>query len=161
MGAASENVTTARSLDADTVSQTAAPACDIALMPRDEWARYMDASCGYLAGIDRGRQLADDEAAALHHQAVRVVHAMAKLDPHADRERRRRQRERDTANRHQPVPWAEETAPIMRATRDGCGCAGERCNHPGCRNLGSGWPLVVVLTPAEAAEHARMKGAVR
>ena len=35
--------------------------------------------CGYLAGIDRGRELADAEAEARHRRAAAIVHAAAKL----------------------------------------------------------------------------------
>lgn len=34
---------------------------------------------GYVAGIERGRQLADDEASALWRNAARVVHELANI----------------------------------------------------------------------------------
>lgn len=45
-------------------------------------------TAGYLEGIDRGRQDADDEAVQLFQEATRVVHVMAGIDPYADRQRR-------------------------------------------------------------------------
>jgi len=70
-------------------------------------AGYME---GYCAGVPRGREQADEEAAQLHRQATRIVHAMAKLDPHVDRERRRRQRQVEAAERHtaNAQPWPAE-----------------------------------------------------
>lgn len=45
---------------------------------------------GLVEGLERGRQQADAEAAALHHRAFAVVHAMARIEPRdaaADTER--------------------------------------------------------------------------
>jgi len=73
----------------------------LAIGPLDEWRLYLDGyQAGYVDGIERGREIADDEAAAIHREAVRVVHAMAKLDPHVDREERRRRCQADAAERH-------------------------------------------------------------
>lgn len=84
-----------------------------ALMPSDAWATYLDGyRAGYVDGIDRGRQLADDEATALWSEAHKVVMAMARLDPHVERERRRRERQVDAAQRHDENarPWAREAS---------------------------------------------------
>ncbi len=70
----------------------------IALMPRAEWEMWLDGyGVGYVHGIDRGRQLADDEAAILHRAAHKVVHAVAKLEPHQVREQRRREDQVESA----------------------------------------------------------------
>ncbi|WP_374969931.1 hypothetical protein [Terrabacter sp. BE26] len=45
---------------------------------------------GYVAGMDRGRQLADDEAAALWRNAARIVHALANVPTHDELEAIRR-----------------------------------------------------------------------
>ncbi|WP_344058364.1 hypothetical protein [Terrabacter lapilli] len=45
---------------------------------------------GYVAGVERGRQLADDEAAALWRNAARVVHTLANVPTHDELERIRR-----------------------------------------------------------------------
>lgn len=49
---------------------------------------------GYNAGIERGRQLADDEAAALWRNAARVIHEMAKIAPRDEEADARRAEER-------------------------------------------------------------------
>ena len=65
----------------------------------DEWPPsrlddyYLGWSAGYLEGIDRGRELADAEAAARHRAAARIVVAATKVperDRDADRARRAR-----------------------------------------------------------------------
>jgi hypothetical protein len=48
---------------------------------------------GYLAGLEVGRERADAEAAALHHQAWRVVQNAAKSPTHAELDERRRARQ--------------------------------------------------------------------
>ena len=86
---------------------------NLALMPRREWEAYLEGyGAGYVHGIDRGRQLGDDEAATLHREAVRIVHAMAKLDPWDDVQARRRQRQVEAADRHagEARPWPEEAS---------------------------------------------------
>ncbi|MDQ2757173.1 MAG: hypothetical protein M3Y71_11505 [Actinomycetota bacterium] len=40
---------------------------------------------GYCSGVDRGRELADEEAATLHRGAVRVVRELVGIDPHEER----------------------------------------------------------------------------
>lgn len=65
------------------------------LTPRDQ--RVWDDAhlSGWLAGFEAGARWADDDAATRHREAVRVVHAMARLpeapppSPHRDAERRR------------------------------------------------------------------------
>ncbi len=82
-----------------------------ALMPRAVWETYLDGyRAGYVDGIDRGRHLADDEAATLHREAHRVVMAMAKLDPYAEREQRRRRCADEAARRHEDAarPFPDE-----------------------------------------------------
>jgi len=70
-------------------------------MPPDLWEAFLEGyASGFAIGVDRGRELADEEAAAIHRYACRVVSAMAKVDPHVDRERRRRECQIDAAERH-------------------------------------------------------------
>lgn len=45
---------------------------------------------GYVAGIERGRELADNEAAALWRNAAHVVHTLANVETHDELERIRR-----------------------------------------------------------------------
>lgn len=54
--------------------------------PRSRWDDYLTGwRAGYLEGIDRGRELADAEAAARHRAAAEVVLAMTKV-PVVDRD---------------------------------------------------------------------------
>jgi hypothetical protein len=67
---------------------------NLATLTGEAWDAFLSGySSGYVAGIDRGRELADEEAATLHREAVRVVLAMANLDawPVAEEKRGRRQ----------------------------------------------------------------------
>lgn len=135
---------------------------DIVGAPRSEVDRFLQGyTSGFLAGVERGRQLADDEANAAHQPAYRVVQAMARLEPHADSEGRRRARQVAAAESlaHGARPLPPESAPIHQPRRDGTGCGG-RCSrvgdHETCAGLGQGWPLDVVLTPAEAAHDRRV-----
>lgn len=56
----------------------------------DRWQDYLTGYvAGYADGIATGREQADDEAATLHREAVRIVREMASLparDADADRE---------------------------------------------------------------------------
>jgi hypothetical protein len=65
---------------------------------------------GFAIGVDRGRELGDEDAAAIHRGACRVVVAMSKLDPWEDVQRRRRQRQLEAAERHVAAaqPWPAE-----------------------------------------------------
>lgn len=55
---------------------------DLPSMSADEFDRWTLAyRWGYVAGIERGRQLADEEAATLHAEAVRVVRSLAGIEP--------------------------------------------------------------------------------
>lgn len=50
--------------------------------PPSRWDDYMAGFReGFTQGIDRGRELADAEAAARHRAAARVVVAMSKIPP--------------------------------------------------------------------------------
>lgn len=73
--------------------------------PGDFMAGYLS---GLLAGIERGRELAETEAAALHHRAFRVVQQMATLPAHAEVEKRRRTYVRPAWATDEP--WPEEMA---------------------------------------------------
>jgi hypothetical protein len=114
-------------------------------------------TAGLKLGIGIGRRRAEEEMAALHRAAYRVVQAHARLQPFDEASRARRARWIAAAARHQAaaVPWPEETSRIPRGARDGCG-TGPRPpdpNVPGDKGA-TGWPLVVVLTPAERARRA-------
>jgi hypothetical protein len=85
---------------------------------------------------------------------------MAKLDPWAVHVEKVRRHQLDAEQRVAAVPWPEETAPIPRGTRSWGGgyllFTGPRPpdpNVPGDKGA-TGWPLVVVLTPAERARRA-------
>jgi len=68
---------------------TPGPATDLLTMPRDLWRVFLEGyASGFAIGVDRGRELADEDAAAIHRCAVRVVRAMAKVDPYALRQAR-------------------------------------------------------------------------
>jgi hypothetical protein len=84
---------------------------DVVGMPRDLWEMFLEGyASGFAIGVDRGRELADEDAAAIHRYAVGVVHAMARLDPWEDAQRRRRQRQVEDAERHAQAarPWPAE-----------------------------------------------------
>lgn len=75
------------------VSQT-----DIATLTGEAWDAFLaGVTSGYLAGIERGRELADEEAATLHGEAVRVVRALAGIDPWPVAEEKRRRHQLDAA----------------------------------------------------------------
>ncbi len=113
---------------------------------------------GEAVGFARGYATCDEELSRLQRAAHRNVQAMARLEPHADREERRRARQvvaaESLARQGRPLP--DETAPIRQPRGDRTGCAGQ-CRRPGgqghevCAQQARGWPLEVVLTPAEAA----------
>ncbi|MEK4240809.1 hypothetical protein NYE39_02220 [Janibacter sp. FSL W8-0316] len=67
---------------------------DVTTLSNAEWDRCMDYyRSGYMAGLDRGRALADAEAAAIGREAARIVHLMAGIperDREADKARRAR-----------------------------------------------------------------------
>ena len=116
---------------------------------------------GLLEGIERGRRQADDEAAALHHRAFTIVQAAAKESTHDELEARRRTY-RQAA---EPEPWPE-WAPIPRGGRSpGFYGPGVRCRGQGLPRhrydadgtyVTTGWPIEVVLTPAEQAAQSGM-----
>ncbi len=86
---------------------------DLMALGPQEWRTFRDGyQAGYVDGIERGRQLADDEAGTLHREAYKVVQAMARLAPHDDRERRRRECQVDAAQRmvQAAEPWAREAS---------------------------------------------------
>ncbi len=86
---------------------------DLVGMPPDLWEAFLEGyASGFAIGVDRGREIADEEAAAIHRYAHRVVMAMAKLDPWKDAQRRR-QRQVEAADRHAEVaqPWPVEATP--------------------------------------------------
>lgn len=88
--------------DAATTGYGPRPA-DIVSLTAEAWDAYLSGyTSGYVAGIERGRVLADEDAATLHREAVRVVRAMANLDPWpvAEEKRRRRQVKAEAAMTH-------------------------------------------------------------
>ncbi|WP_157635343.1 hypothetical protein [Nostocoides japonicum] len=53
------------------------------VLTRREWLVFLDGyGSGFGHGIDRGRQLADDEAAEIHRRAGVIVDRLARLDTH-------------------------------------------------------------------------------
>ncbi len=90
------------------------PPTDLVGMPPDLWETFLEGyASGFAIGVDRGRELADEEMATLQREAHRVVMAMAKLDPWKDAQRRRRQRQVEAADRHAQAaqPWPVEATP--------------------------------------------------
>jgi hypothetical protein len=69
---------------------------------------------GYVAGIERGRELAEAEMAALHRVAFDSVQRQAKSSPHAQLEEQRRRHQAEAWFRNQGAarPWPPETAPL-------------------------------------------------
>ena len=67
---------------------------------------------GVLAGIDHGREQMEEEMAALHRRAWKIVQGMSKLLPwqEAEQDRRRRQDEAGAHNRAAGQPWPLEVA---------------------------------------------------
>lgn len=69
------------------------------VLTRREWSSFLDGyTYGYSAGIDRGRGLADDEAAELHRRAGVIVDRMAKLDTYDVRRLKAKVRALESAN---------------------------------------------------------------
>lgn len=84
---------------------------DLMSYTASEWRAWGDGyRVGRVHGIERGRELADEEAARLHVSAVRVVRAMAALEPHDELEQRRAARSEALAAAYsdQAVPWPAE-----------------------------------------------------
>ncbi len=84
---------------------------DLAACSRRDFELYLAGyETAYAHGIDRGREQADEEAQRLHDNAVRVVRAMARLDPWDVAQQRRRGAETAAAERHaaQAMAWASE-----------------------------------------------------
>jgi len=71
---------------------------------------------GYVAGIERGRELAEAEMAHRWRFTFEAVQRQANSSPHADMEERRRQHQREAWQRVQAAarPWPPETAPLSR-----------------------------------------------
>ena len=69
---------------------------------------------GVLAGIDRGRELAEAEMAARWRVVFEAVQRQAPGTPHTDLEERRKQRQREALQRNLAAarPWPIETAPL-------------------------------------------------
>lgn len=85
-----------------------------------EWRAWGDGyRVGRVHGIERGRELADEEAARLHVNAVRVVRAMAALEPHHELEQRRATRSEAlaTACAEKAEPWPAEPVCIDGRSR--------------------------------------------
>ena len=65
---------------------------------------------GYLAGIERGRELAEAEMARLHAIAYKIIHGHAHGSPHAvhDQAVQARQVASCEAQKQEAVPWPDE-----------------------------------------------------
>lgn len=84
---AAQSLTAAKPLDY--AHATPGPATDLLTMPRDLWRVFLEGyASGFAIGVDRGRELADEDAAAIHRCAVRVVRVMAGIDPYKVRQAR-------------------------------------------------------------------------
>jgi hypothetical protein len=143
------------------------PPTDLVSLPPAERRLWWDGYTwgrvhGLEDGYQRGYAACDAEIASLQREAARVVHLVAGIPPHQDAQERRRDAEKAAADRNarNAVPWPEEAAPIPRGTRSWGGgyllFSGPRPpdpNVPGDKGA-TGWPLVVVLTPAERAQRA-------
>ena len=95
----------------DYTHATPGPPTDLVGMPPDLWEAFLEGyASAFAIGVDRGREIADEEAAAIHRYAHRVVMAMAKLNPHEVRQARRRQAQVEVAARHEAEaqPWPGE-----------------------------------------------------
>jgi hypothetical protein len=69
---------------------------------------------GFVAGIERGRDLAEAEMAHRWRVVFEAVQRQAKSSPHADLEERRRRHQLEALQRNQAAarPWPLETAPL-------------------------------------------------
>lgn len=66
---------------------------DLAACSRRDFQLYLEGyRQGYVHGVDRGRAQADEDAQRVHDSAVRVVRAMARLEPWQDAQESRRAR---------------------------------------------------------------------
>jgi len=84
---------------------------DVMSLSRRDFELYLAGyETGHAHGIDRGREQADEEAQRLFNNAVRVVRAMARLDPWDVAQQRRRGAETAATERHaaQAMAWASE-----------------------------------------------------
>lgn len=97
--------------------QTARVVFDLLNAPRAEVDGFLDGyQSGFLAGeavgFARGYASCDEELSRLQRAAHRNVQAMARIEPHVDRERRRRERQVDAAQRRDENarPWAQEAS---------------------------------------------------
>jgi len=87
---------------------------DVMSLSRRDFELYLAGyETGYVHGIDRGREQADEEAQRLFTNAVRVTRAMARLEPWEDVQACRWRRQVETAERHTEVaqPWPVEATP--------------------------------------------------
>jgi len=74
---------------ADCPQSRPGPPTDLVAMPPNLWRVFVEAyGAGFSIGVDRGRELADEDAAAIHRRAVTVVRAMAGIDPYKVRQAR-------------------------------------------------------------------------
>ena len=81
---------------------------ELVSLPASLWDSWISGyGCGYIHGIERGRDLADIEATELHGRAVGVVRVMSRLDPWDVAERRRRERQQRVAyiREQNARPW--------------------------------------------------------
>jgi hypothetical protein len=69
---------------------------------------------GYVAGIERGRVLAEMEMAHRWRVVFEAVQRQVNASPHADLEERRKRHQLEAAQRNQVAaqPWPLETAPL-------------------------------------------------
>jgi len=85
--AAQSRLTAAKPLD--DAHATPGPATDLLAMPPDLWEVFLEGyASAFAIGVDRGRELADEDAAAIHRYACRVVRVMAGIDPYKMRQTR-------------------------------------------------------------------------
>lgn len=79
---------TAKSTSAS-LSHPRTPLLDVMSLSGPDFELYLDGYReGYAHGINRGREQADEEAQRLFNNAVRVVRAMAGIDPYKVRQAR-------------------------------------------------------------------------
>ncbi len=84
---AAKSLTAAKPLDI--AHATPGPPTDLVAMPADLWEVFLEGyASAFAIGVDRGRELADEDAAAIHRYAVRVVRVMAGIDPYKVRQAR-------------------------------------------------------------------------
>lgn len=84
---AAQSLTAAKPLD--DAHATPEPPTDLLGMRLDLWEAFLEGyGAGFSIGVDRGRELADEDAAAIHRYACRVVQVMAGIDPYKMRQAR-------------------------------------------------------------------------